>query len=222
MQLNKVLQISGKIKAMSGLHIGAGEAELEIGGLDNPIIKHPYTKEPFIPGSSIKGKMRSLLELKFNRINSKGGPCNCGNPDCEVCPIFGVSGAEAEKRAELGPTRLLVRDSTLTEEWQNHFQRGDFSMEVKYENSINRITGEANPRPLERVPAGVEFDFSMTLRVFKNDEREKYLNTIKQGIALLQLDSLGGSGSRGCGQVEFKDLKFDGKDVSAQEIIASL
>ncbi|HLC14930.1 MAG TPA: hypothetical protein VJL89_01725 [Thermodesulfovibrionia bacterium] len=81
-------------------------------------------------------------------------------------------------------------------------------MEVKYENTINRIDGSAIPRPLERVPAGVEFDFTIAFKVFQGDSAN-YFDTLLKGMKLLQLDALGGSGSRGCGQIKFVSVKID-------------
>ena len=219
MKLSSIKKISGKIKLLTGLHIGAGDAALEIGGLDQPIIKHPLTGEPYIPGSSLKGKIRSLLEIKYKKFvlngDKKGEPCNCG--DCLICLVFGTSAAE--KKAQ-GPTRLLVRDANLTKKWKTVFENGELPMEIKYENRINRITGTAkDPRPIERVPAGVEFDFTMNLRIFENDSEENIIKLIKQGLGLLQLDALGGCGSRGYGQILFDNLKIDGNKIENDELI---
>lgn len=225
MQLKKVLPIQSTIHLISGLHIGAGNETMEIGGLDNPIIKHPITSEPYIPGSSIKGKMRSLLELKYNRFTSNGQPCHCGELDCPICTIFGIGGAERSDAKPIGPTRLLVRDAFMTSTWQSSFKQGELPMEVKYENIINRLRGTADhPRPLERVPAGVEFDCAMSLRVFDMDN-ENGVDTeavIKEGLALLQLDALGGCGSRGCGQIRFDHLRIDGREIPEEELHRAL
>ncbi len=219
MKLKEIIKISGIIKLLSGLHIGAGDSALEIGGLDQPIIKHPITGEPYIPGSSLKGKIRSLLELKYgkfiNDLNAKnyGGPCNCGN--CLICKVFGVGASN--KSGEAGPTRLLVRDAFMTEEWKEKFKNGELSLEIKYENTINRITGTAeHPRPLERVPAGVEFEFNMSVRIYDQDNEDEILSLIKQGMALLQLDALGGNGSRGCGHIEFSKITIS-KDSNKED-----
>ncbi len=138
---------------MTGLHIGASNETIEIGGLDNPIIKDPLPgkNEPYIPGSSLKGKLRSLIQIKEGRFvnegRQKGNPCSCGKKDCPVCPVFGTSAAN--RPDDLGPTRIVVRDSHLSEYWQDKFAKGELPMEVKYENAIDRITGIANPRPIE-------------------------------------------------------------------------
>ncbi len=221
MKLYSVKNIKGEIYLLSGLHIGAGNAAMEIGGLDQPIIKHPLTNEPYIPGSSLKGKMRSLLELRYSQIESNGNPCKCARNECPVCPLFGVSGSE--QGASCGPTRLLVRDASLTSYWSDRFRQGDLPMEVKYENLINRIRGIAeHPRPLERVPAGVRFELSISLRVFDEKEEERFLNILREGLALVQLDALGGCGSRGCGQVRFDPLEVDGAPITQDDLAAAL
>jgi len=203
MKLKKIVKISGEIKLLSGLHIGGGGASLEIGGLDQPIIKHPITGEPYIPGSSLKGKIRSLLELKYDKCKD-GKPCYCGN--CLICRVFGVGASN--KETSLGPTRILVRDSFMKDEWREKYKNGELPLEIKYENTINRITGTAeHPRPLERVPEGVEFEFNMSVRIFNGDDEDEILSLIKQGMALLELDALGGNGSRGCGHIKFKKVK---------------
>ncbi len=210
MRLEKIRTIKGTIRLLTGLHIGASKDTIEIGGLDQPIVKHPVTGEPYIPGSSIKGKMRSLIELAyFPEKVSNGKPCSCGQIGCPVCTIFGAAG---DNRAEnLGPTRLVVRDAYMTETWKEKFDSGDLPMEEKYENTINRITGTAeHPRPLERVPAGVEFEFSFSFKVFEGD-KEDFLTYLQKGMRLIELDALGGQSSRGSGQVKFEDVTLDGE-----------
>ena len=209
-------KITGKIVIKTGLHIGGGNEKVEIGGMDNPIIRNPLTREPYIPGSSIKGKMRSLMEWKLGKVlETSGKPCNCGKVDCEICRVFGsANNSKGEKTSEdsRGPTRLIVRDATLTEEWSKKFREGKPLVEEKSENSLNRITAEANPRPIERVVPDVEFDFEIAYRIIDTDDKgatdEKYFDSVvKEGLRLLQNDYLGGGGTRGNGEIAFKDLK---------------
>lgn len=214
MELQKIYKITGTILLQSGLHIGAGKDAVEIGGLDNPIIKNPLSSAPYIPGSSLKGKMRSLLEARLlaerpdtRKWLESGKPCQCGKRGCPICTIFGVSGS-AKKDEALGPTRILVRDALLTKEYEELFADAKLPMEIKYENAIDRRTGVANPRPLERVPAGVRFAFNIALRVYKDDPAD-LLDWVFRGLRLVELDALGGSGSRGCGEVRFQDIKVD-------------
>ncbi|MDZ7260520.1 MAG: type III-A CRISPR-associated RAMP protein Csm3 [candidate division KSB1 bacterium] len=207
-------KIEGIIEVKTGLHIGGSAETIEIGGNDNPIIKHPLTREPYIPGSSLKGKMRSLLEWKLGKIDPKGDPhAWCGDKTCPICRIFGTS----SDAAELGPTRLIIRDAELDPAYREQEMKEKnitiFDIiEDKYENAINRITARANPRPIERVVSGVKFKLEMCYRVFDFDgdggkTDEELFQYVLEGLRLIQKDALGGYGSRGCGKVEFIGLK---------------
>lgn len=83
--------------------------------------------------------------------------------------------------------------------------------ESKTEVNINRITAEPNPRTFERVPAGAKFNLEMVLNIFDGDNEDELRNTIKDAIRLLEDDYLGGNGSRGYGQVVFKEMKEEVK-----------
>ena len=61
MKLEKKIIISGKIIAESGIMIGGNNTAFEIGGTDKQVVRNPINKMPYVPGSSLKGKMRSLL-----------------------------------------------------------------------------------------------------------------------------------------------------------------
>lgn len=224
MKLNSIVTLKGVICLKSGLHIGAGKDNIEIGGLDLPIMKNPRTKAPYIPGSSIKGKMRSMLEVtelagingKKPAISADGKPCGCG--ECLVCELFGAHAAATELK-DKKPTRLLVRDAYLTADFQEKFENDELPMEIKYENIINRISGTAeHPRPVERVPAGVKFEFELAIKVFEGDDEEKFKEVVSKGLKLIELDGLGGHTSRGSGQVKFENLTFNGKDFDLEQI----
>jgi len=217
MKLIGIKVIKGIIEVKTGLHIGAGNDVIEIGGMDNPIIKDPVTQLPYIPGSSIKGKIRSLLELLLipdKIVLNKGNPCNCGKAECKICRIFGAAvNNKNEYSIMRGPTRLIVRDAFITDETLKKYKDKTL-IEEKSENSLNRITAEANPRPIERVVPGVEFNFEIAYRIFDtgdNGETDKKLfnEVVLGGLTLLQNDYLGGGGSRGNGRIIFKDLKDD-------------
>ena len=221
-KLKDIKQITGKIILRTGLHIGAGDIEMHIGGTDNPVVKHPFTHEPYIPGSSLKGKVRSLLELRSGLVPASGGKplsveaierAQTGDKalGLKIVKLFGTSGADSKAKEKIGPTRVSFSDCFLTEECREKARQGKIVLtEVKTENSINRITGTAeNPRFTERVPAGVEFRFSITLKIFEGDEDLEEL--LLQGLKLLQYDALGGSGSRGYGRVRFE---FDDPDLN--------
>ena len=218
MQLIDIKEIKGKIVLKSGLHIGAGDTEMHIGGTDNPVVKHPHTQEPYIPGSSIKGKVRSLLEMESGlMVKSKGSPISADlikkltdtekEKAIKIVKVFGTGGSHPEiiEELEIGPTRVSFSDCQLTKEWREKAYRERLSLtEVKSENSIDRITGTAqNPRFTERVPADVEFDFSVTLKLLGKNEDDLF-DYLLHGLKLLQMDALGGSGSRGYGKVAFQ------------------
>ncbi len=228
MKLCAIQSITGQIRLRSGLHIGAGKDTVEIGGLDQPIVKNPLTGEPYIPGSSLKGKMRSLLETAVFMGRSEatrkavlaGRPCDCGLPSCPICTLFGAHKAPSECDPHLGPTRLLVRDACLTKQYADMFKEGRLPMEIKNENTINRVKGVAeNPRPLERVPAGVCFDLNIALKVYEGDSPD-LANWVFKGLRLVTLDALGGCSSRGSGQVAFESLALDGKPVDLSTVSA--
>ncbi len=224
MKLINIKQITGKIILETGLHIGAGDIEMHIGGTDNPVVKHPFTHEPYIPGSSIKGKVRSLLELKSGLVLASNGKplsveaisqAQSGNKELglKIVKLFGTSGADSKAKEKLGPTRVSFADCFLTEEYREKAQKGEIVLtEVKAENFINRITGTAeHPRFTERVPAGIEFKFCVTLKEFEGDEGLEEL--LLQGLKLLEYDTLGGNGSRGYGRIRFE---FDDDEIKAK------
>ncbi len=225
MQLMDIKEIRGRIRLKSGLHIGAGDTEMQIGGTDNPVIKHPHTLEPFIPGSSLKGKVRALLELRSGLMRKTNGqPVQTGllaelegwqKEECEkILKIFGSSGAEADEAGEIGPTRVSFADCPLSQEWRQRAQQERLTLtEVKSENRIDRIRGTAeHPRFTERVPSDTIFDFSVYLKILNQDE-EALLDYLLMGMKILEMDSLGGNGSRGYGKIEFM---FDDPDITAR------
>lgn len=225
MRLCEIRTITARIQLRSGLHIGAGKDTVEIGGLDQPIVKNPLNGEPYIPGSSLKGKMRSLLETavfmarsdETRKAVANGKPCDCGRRSCPVCTLFGAHKPAAECDKDLGPTRLLVRDACLCPEDAALFKSGNLPMEIKNENSINRVKGVAeNPRPLERVPAGVSFELNIALKVYEGDAPD-LADWVFKALKLVELDALGGCSSRGCGQVVFENLTIgkEQRDLSA-------
>ncbi|MDM7457531.1 MAG: type III-A CRISPR-associated RAMP protein Csm3 [Tepidimonas sp.] len=227
MKLTAIRKFTGRLELVTGLHIGSGNNEMHIGGTDNPVLKNPITQEPYIPGSSLKGKIRSLLEWKLGVVGqTQGKPLGFRD-------INGLLGAEREAAKnllklfggapegagqdmklveEIGPTRLAFWDCPLTRSWVEEMSRRNLLLtETKMENMIDRIQGVAvNPRNTERVPAGASFDFALTLRVHDDEDLRA---TVFEGLKLLELTGLGGSVSRGYGKVKFAELKLDGEDV---------
>ncbi len=211
MKLLKTVKYKGEMELLSGLSIKGSDNDLNIGGADSEVIKNPITKMPYVPGSSLKGKMRSLLEIKHGktgddrRTGAGSTPCKCGRKDCYVCKIFG---AHMNPGAESAPTRIIVRDCSLTESSLAMIhglplESGDF-LEEKSENIINRNNGTAgSPRVMERVPAGMRFNVNIVLQIFEGDDEEEMKSWVNEAISLLEDSYLGGSGSRGYGHVKF-------------------
>lgn len=200
-----IVEIKGKIEIITGLHIGAGDSEVHIGGIDSSVIKNPLDNYPYIPGSSLKGKMRSLLELYYG-LSLDGKPSSRNNNNHIVPTIFGDT-------SEKGMTRIIFRDCFISEESKDKLKaKNILPTEEKSENSIDRISGTANsPRNIERVIPGLSFDFSMNLRILDEDNEDEFKKIIKQGLFLMEQDSLGGNGSRGYGKIKFKDLVWGDK-----------
>lgn len=220
--------ITGKIKTVTGLHIGGAAAGLDIGGIDNPILRHPVTREPYIPGSSLRGKMRSLLDRQLGKminkdISSKPPKVRiheCDNENeysaCPVCQVFGITpGGDRKNWTNIKPTRLLVRDIQLTEEEKERLSKAKLDLpytEVKWEAAIDRITSAAVPRQNERVPAGVEFGpFEFVYSLYDVDgagakQDAEWLRHVFEGMELIEDDYIGGYGSRGAGKIAFDSL----------------
>ncbi|MBF0283837.1 MAG: type III-A CRISPR-associated RAMP protein Csm3 [Magnetococcales bacterium] len=220
MKLTRIQEITGTIEVVTGLHIGGGGVEMHIGGSDNPVIRHPHTNEPYIPGSSLKGKIRSMLEWRAGLATlNNGGPMCYGklnsapdkNAALRILKLFGVSGGDSLTPAqaeEVGPSRLAFRDCPLQRTWVEKIRQKNLPLtETKMENTIDRVRGVAeHPRNTERVPAGATFDFRLAVKVIDD---EALLDELFIGLKLLEMDSLGGSGSRGYGRVIFRLAEED-------------
>ncbi|MDO9547907.1 MAG: type III-A CRISPR-associated RAMP protein Csm3 [Candidatus Marinimicrobia bacterium] len=212
-RLVKKIFIKGTIKSLTGLHIGGSNMGMAIGGADSPVLRDPITNIPYIPGSSLKGKMRSLLEKATGNMyihGDKADPCNCGK--CEVCKIFGVSAQDNSEK----PGRLIVRDAFMDKDSVELLEKSSNTdmpyTEVKTEVNIDRITSKANPRQIERVPAGTVFKMELVLDVYDGDDVSDLINIVQKSLNLVQDDYLGGSGTRGYGQVEIKIESISYKD----------
>lgn len=213
-KLEKKYIIKGIVRLETGLMIGSSSAALEIGGTDKQIVRHPITKMPYIPGSSLKGKMRSLLELSRGEIaveRDSFGPTQ--NPDHLPAQLFGHINRNSQRKQQ--PSRLIVRDGMLTDDSAKKLKGTELPYtEIKAENSIDRITAVANPRFFERVPKGAEFELNMVLNVFDRDtdkNGDKFLSLVFDALRLVEDDYLGGGGSRGNGQVKFHSIEIKEK-----------
>lgn len=241
MKLYGKLIFTAQIVAVTGLSIGGSKTDVEIGGIDNNVIKDA-AGVPYIPGSSVKGKMRSLLEKSLGKTEV----CKCSQRDCPVCNIFGTAAssnkniqslqdivdkverikyASSNKNIESLPTRLYVRDAKLNAETRKLMEEkeGPFSeleltyTEGKWENKIERLTSKAkHPRQMERVPAGSRFDFNMVFNLLDPDDTE-FLKPTIAAMRLLEDDYLGGNGSRGYGRIQFENLSIVLKTVADYE-----
>jgi CRISPR-associated protein Csm3 len=223
--------ITGDIKAVTGLHIGGAAGALAVGGVDAPVIRDPLTNRPCVPGSSLRGKMRSLTEKKTGRIQNfrigKGvhvHVCETAKDDkgkelppeqqpysqCPVCTVFGVPG----ERYTNAPTRLVVRDVFMSDTSAEKLQAAQTDLpfsEVKWEATIDRVTSAAVPRQIERVPAGTEFEnFEMVYSIYHEDDIAR-LMTVIEAMQLLEDDYLGGLGSRGGGKIAFQNLAISAR-----------
>lgn len=197
-KLVKKIIYTGTITLKTGLHIGGTNAALNIGGPDKFVVRNPINNVPYIPGSSLKGKMRALVEIAKGCI-SDGKASN--DPKSISGELFGVATGREDNR----PSRLIVRDAELDLSKPEMFDNTDLPYtESKTEVAIDRITAKANPRTFERVPAGAKFKLNMVLNIFEGENEQRLKETLQLAIRLLQDDYLGGHGSRGYGQVEIK------------------
>ena len=226
LQLVGKLILSGELHCETGLHIGAGKGSLEIGGADNPVVKDAFGL-PYVPGSSLRGRIRSLLEHALGLTTPaelvylsrrKGQEVRIhqsDRPDDEICLLFGrnpgrmdrVEGEPTDARRAT-PARLTVYDAPLdmasiTPQMRENLD--DEITEVKSENAIDRITSQANPRTLERVPAGARFSVRMVLDILCEEDKALAARLL-EGLRLLEDDALGGGGSRGSGRIRFANL----------------
>lgn len=216
--LQEKFVLTGKLVAESGLHIGGTQTALDIGGIDNPVIREP-SGPPYIPGSSLKGKMRALLEKsryplrEEDKGDGKGyfaDPIHKFEDSSRVDEVIKIFGLPAEEEAST-PARGIFRDCPLdADHFEEHKEELFQNLETVYtedkmENTVDRIQSRATPRHLERVPRGSRFDFEIILSLY-GEEDQGLPGVLLEGMELLEDDYLGGSGSRGSGEVEFRDL----------------
>lgn len=221
-KLTGIYRVRGQIRLETGLHIGGDEGVIEIGGNDNPIVRDITTGNPYIPGSSLKGKMRYLLEWYTGRVSKDGKVYDGKNlsKESENDLLLNVFGGTAGGNGRKGPTRITVKDIFLSidseKEVKKMKERTGTDTELKIENSINRLDSSANPRNLERVPRNLIFDLKINFKVLSMDNKNEIEKMIKEGLKLVELEGLGGSVSRGSGQIKFENLKienlFDGQE----------
>lgn len=198
--LEKIYVLKLNVELLSGLYIGGNDTGFDIGGADSNVIKNPLTKEPYIPGSSFKGKLKSLLKYRYGVLTDNKKDLTFA--DDTITNIFET----VESDNKISITRAIFRDLKLTEESKSSLNKtlgvGIYT-EIKAENKINAIKGTAeSPRFIERVPAGAIFTGEIVLNVFDGDNANLMMEKIKQALNLLEHNYLGGSGTRGYGRVK--------------------
>ncbi|GDX48975.1 type III-A CRISPR-associated RAMP protein Csm3 [Bacteroidota bacterium] len=204
-KLVKKIEISGIIRLLTGLHIGGPNSSFNIGGIDKNVVRNPLNNQPYIPGSSLKGKLRSLLEIADGTIEERNmGQVNyhvTTNPSHRAVKLFGNAKGGSQVRDQ-HPSRLIVRDASLKDAEELLRKTEIPYTEGKTEVAIDRITSAANPRQIERVPAGAAFELNLVLNVFDDSDETELINTLFNALKLLRDDYLGGHGSRGYGQID--------------------
>ena len=212
-KLLKKIEITGIITLKTGLHIGGTNSSMQIGGIDKGVIRNPISNQPFIPGSSLKGKMRTLFQVSKGIIKTLDKPMggnvnNVATDDKEDADLFGNASSDKKQKA----SRLIVRDCEMTNAKEVLEKTEMPYTEGKTEVVIDRITSAASPRQIERVPAGAKFSLNMVLNIWEQDNNEqKLFEYLFQSMELLRDDYLGGSGSRGYGQISIDIEKISEK-----------
>lgn len=222
-KLRAKVVIEGHLEVLTGLHVGSAAAGMQIGSVDSPVVRDPVTGRPYIPGSSLKGKLRSLLETAEGKEYNRSGGGGVFRHECDdrseaigclVCRVFGSTGRGGGANH---PGRLLVSDLWLTEESFDKLRLVDTGLmytEWKFENTLDRITSAAMPRQIERVPAGAVFEFRLVYDDREDvDKLQEDLGTLARVLHLLEDDTLGGHGSRGYGRVRFANLRESRRPV---------
>lgn len=205
MKLKEKIIIKGTLTLLSGLHIGDSKENVEIGGVDSPVVRRKDNNQPYIPGSSLKGKIRSLLEIAMG-ANGDTSFKSYSTDSLIIAELFGWFG---NNKMDGNPSRIIIRDANLTDASSDHLKKSEFTdmpfSEVKFENVIDRLTGTAKNggiRQIERVPAGAVFSIEFVINVMDGVDADRFIALLKSGIDLLEHDYLGGSGTRGYGQVK--------------------
>ena len=213
------LEISGVIESLTGLHIGGGSQFAAIGAVDSVVIKDIQDDLPMIPGSSLKGKLRSLLSKQLSEGNLPKGH---NQDDDRIKRLFGHAESKNPKTS-----RIYFSDIFMSEESREELENSDMdATEIKFENTITRSTGVANPRQIERAIKGIKYNMSLIYNIENESEIEEDFKLLKMAFKLLQYDYLGANGSRGYGRVDIKDLDVkalivDEEDENCKNVIES-
>jgi CRISPR-associated protein Csm3 len=225
-KLEKIGTLTFPIVFQEGGRISSGASSLEIGAViesNLSVLRNPANGEPYVPGSSLKGKIRCTAERIAGKIGPRGEPHgqNCEEQNCVICQVFGP---HKNTRSECGPTRITVRDAYFTEAYRTVYEGRERDnqpvLEEKSENTIDRDRGTAgNPRTMERLLPGAAFAGVLVLRIYQGDDKDKFVKTILQAMSVIQEgDSIGAGGSRGSGHVKFGHVEILWQDVSTMTI----
>ena len=201
------IQITGKLELQTGMHIGGSAAFAAIGAVDAPVIKDVHSNLPMIPGSPLKGKLRTLLAREYNQRLVRPD-----DDDIRIARLFGTS-----QKGNIQRSRLLFSDMVLSNEEELRGRGLQSLTEIKFENTINRMTAVANPRQIERVVRGACFDLDVIYEASDEAEVLEDMKTLGEGMRLLQYDYLGGHGSRGYGKVRFQDVRTEAAAGAVRE-----
>lgn len=195
------IKITGTIEVVTGMHIGGSDAFSAIGAVDSTVVKDSITHLPMIPGSSLKGKLRTMLARAYNP--------NIVMPDDDAECIIRLFGSA--KKGSVKPSRILFSDMLISNADELRKQDIKNMTEVKFENTINRQTAVANPRQIERVIRGAEFKLDLIYEIDGDNVQEatEDMALLAEGMKLLQYDYIGGHGSRGYGKIKFHGVKAD-------------
>ena len=195
------IQITGILETVTGTHIGGSSEFSAIGAVDSPVIRDAATNMPMIPGSSLKGKMRTLLAKAYSE---EGLPKSPDKDDPRIVRLFGGS---AKVDGKIPHAKMLFSDMNLSNRDELYANGAQGLTEIKFENTINRLTAVANPRQIERVIRGSQFPVDIIYEVDQQDQIIDDIKLLAQGFRLLTFDYIGGNGSRGYGKVRFENLQ---------------
>ena len=196
--------IQCKLEVRTGMHIGASNVFSAIGAVDSQVVRDPHTGLPIVPGSSLKGKLRTLLARSLAKDVQ-----NMPTFDKDDALILRLFGCAQPARA----SRLQFADCFVCNAEE---MRNVGVTEVKAENGINRATSVANPRFIERVTPGTQFDVRIVYEVMDESQVEADLKLLAKGVKLLQMDYLGGHGSRGSGRVSMRNFILEGFETNME------
>lgn len=201
------LLIQCQLVTLTGMHIGGTDSFSAIGAADSTVVRDACTGRHIVPGSSIKGKLRSLLARSLSGDIEKLPDFN--DDDERIKRLFGSSKPVRAARVQFADAFVI-----------NYEEMKNVGLtEVKSENTINRATSVSNPRQIERVNPGVKFGLRISYNVQNDRETAADMELLAKGMKLLQLDYLGGHGSRGSGRVSLRCFKVtDERDTERKDI----